>query len=61
MPVMDVGVMRVGYVSVTRLGADGDEVRQEDRLESARAGARRGSGDVRVPTAHGGAGVRIAR
>jgi hypothetical protein len=51
-----------GHVSAARVGADGHEVRPEDRPESARAGgARRGSGDVRVPTAHGRAGVRGAR
>ena len=42
-----------GHVSAARVGADGHEVRPEDRMESARAGgARRGSEDVRVPTAH---------
>jgi hypothetical protein len=51
-----------GYVSAARVGANGHEVRPEGRLESARAGgARRGSGDVRVPTARGRVGVRVAR
>jgi hypothetical protein len=47
-----------GNVSAARVGADGHEARPE----SARAGgARRGSGDVRVLTAHERAGVRVAR
>ena len=51
-----------GHESAARVGADGHEVRPEDRMESAHAGgARRGSGDVRVPTAHGRVGVRVAR
>jgi hypothetical protein len=42
-----------GHVSATRGDAGEHEVHQEDRRESVRAGgARRGSGDVRVPEAH---------
>ena len=45
-----------------RVDGDGHEVRQEDRLENARAGgARRGSVDVHAPAARGRAGVRAAR
>jgi hypothetical protein len=51
-----------GHVLATRVDADGHEVRPEDRTESARAGgARRDSGDARVPVAHEHAGVRVAR